>query len=58
MAINDKQELTYKEFEAVIATYKEQNPAKYELKKEALEAKLAALKPAKKAAPKKAASKK
>lgn len=29
--------------EALIAVYKEQNPAKYEAKKEALEARLAAL---------------
>lgn len=35
---------SYKEFEALIEAYKKQNPAKYELKKEELAAKLAKLK--------------
>lgn len=35
---------TYKEYKALIEKYKAVNPAKYELKKEELERKLAALK--------------
>ena len=33
-----------KEFKAIVEAYKEQNPVKYELKKDALEAKLKSLK--------------
>lgn len=36
--------MTAAEFKKVIEAYKEQNPAKYELKKEALEEKLKSLK--------------
>lgn len=48
MAISKDQPMSATEYKKLIEAYKEQNPAKYELKKEALEAKLKALAPAKK----------
>ena len=45
MAVNNtKGAMTAAQLEDIIAKYKEQNPTKYEVKKEALEAKLKALK--------------
>ena len=52
MAINDTKPMTAEEYKAIMDAYEIQNPLKFADKKEAMEAKLKALTPAKKTAKK------
>ena len=50
MAINDIKQPTAEEYKAIMVAYEKQNPLKFADKKEAMEAKLKTLTPAKKTA--------